>query len=193
MKCLSCGAEMLPPEAGNAEYPVGMPVFLIGVPIHRCSNPDCDEEEVEIPHIGELHRRLVEAVASKPDRLAPVEITFLRKSLGWSGQDLAHRFQTTPVTVSRWEHGRSAMNRQAELLLRLLAVCLPPIEEYTSEGPVRDSTASTVHSLRLGMAMFCNQLAQDEATERQMPEYRDGRWCVPVHLLREELEGRAVE
>ena len=42
----------------------------------------------------------------KKRRLAPEEIKFLRKSLGWAGVDFAKHMGATPETVSRWETAR---------------------------------------------------------------------------------------
>jgi putative zinc finger/helix-turn-helix YgiT family protein len=80
----------------------GLPnVVLIDVEVRRC--PACGERTVVIPRIEALHRALAMTVIARPGRLAPQEIRFLRKWLGWSGQDFARHFGVTPTTVSRWE------------------------------------------------------------------------------------------
>jgi putative zinc finger/helix-turn-helix YgiT family protein len=136
--CVECGTEMLPPERRDqVPYPCGLPhVVLNGVLVRRC--PTCGDEQVEVPRPLDLHRILALAVAHRPGALAPEEIRFLRKHLGWSGVDFARRFRTTPQTVSRWERGEMSMNPQAELLLRLLAPTLPPIDDYTTAEALPD-------------------------------------------------------
>lgn len=130
MKCSTCGSEMsAPTRTDGVRYPCGLrDVRLNGVLVHSC--PGCGEKEVDVPNIAGLHRCLAEAVGTKPGRLAPDEIRFLRKHLGWSGADFARRFRTTPQTVTRWEKGEIKMKTQAELLLRVLAQALEPVREH---------------------------------------------------------------
>jgi putative zinc finger/helix-turn-helix YgiT family protein len=80
----------------------------------------CGETYTSIPAIEGLHRQIAAAVIRKKGRLAPAEIRFLRKWLGWSGVDFAKRTGTKPETVSRWENGRTLMGPQADRLLRVL-------------------------------------------------------------------------
>ena len=50
---------------------------------------------------------MAHAVVRKTSRLTPTEIRFLRRCVGWSGQDFAEHMGTTAETVSRWENGRA--------------------------------------------------------------------------------------
>jgi transcriptional regulator with XRE-family HTH domain len=70
-----------------------------------------------------------------PGRLAPSEIRFLRKWLGWSGVDFAKHMGVAPETVSRWESVEAAkpMGGTAERLLRLAVAHGQPIEQYPIE------------------------------------------------------------
>ncbi len=138
MKCSTCGAELLPPvRKDGVPYPCGLRnAVLNGVLVP--SGPAGGEAEVAIPRIDGLHRVLALAVARKPGRLAPDEIRFLRKHLGWSGVDFAGRFRVTPQTVTRWERGQMHMNAQAELLLRILAPAMPPVQSYPTAGVLPD-------------------------------------------------------
>jgi putative zinc finger/helix-turn-helix YgiT family protein len=90
----------------------------------------CGETYTSIPAIEELHRQIAAAVIRKKGRLAPAEIRFLRKWLGWSGVDFAKRTGTKPETVSRWENGKASMSPQADRLLRLLIAKEAPVMEY---------------------------------------------------------------
>lgn len=184
MKCMECGSQLEAPVRATVDYPADIPVVLVNVEVARCSNPDCGEEEVIIPEVERLHRLLVEAVAQKKEHLTPVEIRFLRKSMGWSGKDFAHRFDTTTVTVSRWENGGSNMNRQAELLLRLLATILPPIQEYTCADAIREDTdaAATKRALQHGMALLGPKTKAPEQLELTTTMV-DGTWRIPAALL----------
>ena len=129
MKCMKCGAA-LEVTVGMHPYEVvdGLHVLLKGVKKTSC--PECGEIGVVIPKINQLNETIAKAIAAKPERLAPAEVRFLRKQLGWSGKDFAHRFGVTPETVSRWENGARQMSATAERLLRLSAIELSPVDEY---------------------------------------------------------------
>jgi putative zinc finger/helix-turn-helix YgiT family protein len=91
----------------------------------------CGETYTSIPAIEGLHRQIAAAVIRKKGRLAPPEVRFLRKWLGWSGVDFARRTGTKPETVSRWENGRAVMGPQADRLLRVLVAKETPVMEYS--------------------------------------------------------------
>lgn len=103
-------------------------VTVDGVEISVCQR--CGETYTGIPAVEGLHRAIAGAVIRKKGRLAPEEIKFLRKSIGWSGVDFAKRMGTTAETVSRWEHGAS-MGPTADRLLRLLVARETPVKEYS--------------------------------------------------------------
>lgn len=129
MKCPECG-DTLTERIGDHRY-IGQElpdVVLVGVKIRMCEG--CGHSSVAIKKLAELHRVLATGIARAPHKLAPGEICFLRKHLGWSGQDFARHFGVTAETVSRWENGRKAMGPTAERLLRWLALTYDPVEEY---------------------------------------------------------------
>lgn len=127
MKCVACGANM---QKTRGDYPyTALPgVTLRNVEIWRC--PECGEEEVQIPRIEALHRVLASELIHKPGRLAPTEIRFLRKVLGWSGADFGRHFGVAAETVSRWESGAKKMGATAERLLRLSVASKAPVQDY---------------------------------------------------------------
>lgn len=86
-----------------------------------------------MPRIAQLHRMIAEAVAEKPARLTGAEVRFLRKHLGWSGEDVANVMGVRQETVSRWETEKEPMGVVSERLLRLMALRLRPIESYPNE------------------------------------------------------------
>ena len=129
MKCPECGGK-LTQRVGDHPY-VGreLPnVVLAGVKIRTCC--ECEFSSVGIPKLAGLHKALVASVAKATHQLSPGEIRFLRKYLGWSGQDFARHFGVTPETVSRWENGKKPMGATAERLLRMSALTLEPVQEY---------------------------------------------------------------
>jgi len=80
-----------------------------------------------------LHRAIAFALARQPEKLRGNEIRFLRKYLGWSGRDAAQNLHVKPETLSRWENGQTSMGDPSELLLRVLAMTQPPVENYPIE------------------------------------------------------------
>lgn len=132
MKCLNCGGALTSRRANVSYAASGLPhVQLVGVTVRRCQ--ECGESEIAIPHIEKLHRVLADAVIRKPTQLTAGEVRFLRKFLGWSGQDFARNMGVSPETVSRWENGREKMSPTADRLLRLMVVTKQPIDHYGAD------------------------------------------------------------
>ena len=132
MKCPECGTQMKIETRNHQYVESGLPnVVLLGLEFRTC--PKCGEEERVMPRIAQLHRVIAEAVAEKHARLTGAEVRFLRKHLGWSGEDFAKTMGVTPGTVSRWENEKEAMGPVAERLLRLMALRARPIESYPNE------------------------------------------------------------
>lgn len=131
MKCPECRTPMLSSRENYRWEVSGLPnVVLVDVEVRRC--PACGAHTVVIPRIEALHRALAMTVIVQPGRLDPREIRFLRKWLGWSGQDFARHFGVTPTTVSRWEsvEDPSPMGGTAERLLRLAVAHGQPADAY---------------------------------------------------------------
>lgn len=133
MKCVQCGAPTKT-KRENVKYEAsGLPgVTLVNVEVRRCHA--CGEYEVVIPRIEQLHRVIAHALIRKSAQVAPPEIVFLRKYLGWSGVDFAQHMGTTPETVSRWERGAKPMSSTADRLLRLMVVTKAPVDDYSLDA-----------------------------------------------------------
>jgi putative zinc finger/helix-turn-helix YgiT family protein len=150
MTCLDCGGALKVARAPYRYTDSGLPgVVLLGVEVRRCQK--CGAEEVGIPRIEDLHRLMAQAVIRRPHRLAPAEIKYVRKWLGWSGVDFARHMGTTPETVSRWEQGRVPMSPQADRLLRLMVTTRAPVAEYSldSLATISDKTPLRPAPLRI--------------------------------------------
>jgi putative zinc finger/helix-turn-helix YgiT family protein len=154
MHCLICGTPMTTRRENYQYTASGLRyVTLHNVEVSRC--PQCGETEVAIPQIEGLHRAIATALVRKATRLAPEEIRFLRKYLGWSGVDFAAHMGTTPATVSRWEQGKTPMGPIADRLLRLLVVTRAPVQEYSPDLLI--GIAADQHAC----AMLCDLQADD--------------------------------
>lgn len=137
MICDDCGGKVVMEENAVRRYVIGgLPhVELHGVEVTRCSR--CGTEGIAIPRIGQLHRVLAEAFAKQPRMLAPVEIRFLRKRVGFSTADFAQMMGVARETVSRWETGANKMGAVADRLLRLLVLNHEPTESYVVDDLLR--------------------------------------------------------
>ena len=130
-QCLECGGPTKTRREKHYRYAEsGLPNVVIEDAVKVTTCERCGETYTSIPAIEELHRQIAAAVIRKKGRLAPAEIRFLRKWLGWSGVDFAKRMGTKPETVSRWENGKATMGAQADRLLRLFIARETPVVEY---------------------------------------------------------------
>lgn len=132
MNCMICGSKLKKKKVDNYHYiESGLgKIYLQGIELYTCNNPDCGEEELVIPNIEKLHDLIAHELASQKNKLLPEEIRFLRVHLGFSGADFAKIIGVSPETVSRWEKGRVNMKESTEKVLRLLVL--------TKAGPFRN-------------------------------------------------------
>jgi putative zinc finger/helix-turn-helix YgiT family protein len=129
MKCIDCGAPVKIRTNQTVAYDFGgLPdVALRGIDVRVCPN---GHSEYVIPFIEGLHKAIVNVLSIKPSRLAPGEIRFMRKYLGWSQADFGVRRGVTPESVSRWESGSVLMSSIAERLIRLMVLTVEPVSDY---------------------------------------------------------------
>ncbi|MGH7726779.1 MAG: type II TA system antitoxin MqsA family protein [Candidatus Eiseniibacteriota bacterium] len=127
--CLECGTRMESTREDYVYEPVaGLRVLLQKVQVARCS--ECRTLVPAIPKIAQLHRVIASSLVQKATSLAPPEIRYLRKHLGFSGEEFAHRMGVRRESVSRWETGKEPMGPVADRLLRLMVVTQEPVAEY---------------------------------------------------------------
>lgn len=69
----------------------------------------------------------------KKTRLTGEEVRFLRKYLGLSSADFAHRIGVTQETISRWENGHEPIGIVPDRTLRLMVALEKPVQEYSTE------------------------------------------------------------
>lgn len=129
MTCLECGGRMRTRrELVPFEKPIGLPGVRLNTFVARC--PKCGAYEVLLPNLEGLHQAIARTLVAKAERLAPPEIRFLRKVLGWSGADFAEHMGTSAETVSRWETGATPIGPQADRLVRLMVMTRDPVSDY---------------------------------------------------------------
>jgi putative transcriptional regulator len=131
-KCKECPSEMTVARENYRYVECGLPnVTLQGIEVRRC--PQCGAVEVPIPRISELHRVIAMAVIHKPARLSGAEVRYLRKHLGWSGENFSAHMGVDASTVSRWENDKESIGSTSDRLLRLLVARRSPVEKYDDD------------------------------------------------------------
>lgn len=129
-RCRRCGEEYGPPEPVTVPLRALPTVVVTGIEGRKCSG--CGDLKYGLPNMEELFRVVAGLLVQKPERLSGPEARFLRKWLGWSGQDTADRLGFTPETVSRWENDKVPISETADKLLRSLVMAREPIDDYAA-------------------------------------------------------------
>jgi DNA-binding transcriptional regulator YiaG len=101
-----------------------------GIEGQRCLA--CGDLKYGLPQMEELFRVVAGLLVQKPERLSGAEARFLRKWLGWSGQDTADRLGFTPEHVSRWENDKVPISETADKLLRSRVMAREPMDDYAA-------------------------------------------------------------
>jgi putative zinc finger/helix-turn-helix YgiT family protein len=130
MRCPNCdGSEFDVRREDHVYEEAGLEnVVLVGLEISYCKA--CNEKLIHFPRLAQLNRLIAFDLAGRPEKLAPAEIRFLRKYLGYSQTDFGAIIDADVSTVSRWENGKQEMGSTSERLLRLMVQRQRPIEEY---------------------------------------------------------------
>lgn len=133
MKCPNCNTAELGRSVRAHHYTeCGLAnIFLKNIEVDTC--PACGEEVIHVPAIADLHRLIARRLVTKQGALAPDEIRFLRKQLGWGADDFARQMFVTEGTVAAWEGGRARLGEAHEILLRMFVATREPKTEYDSE------------------------------------------------------------
>jgi DNA-binding transcriptional regulator YiaG len=105
-------------------------VQVSGIEGQRCLA--CSDLKYGLPQMEELFRVVAGLLVQKSERLSGSEARFLRKWLGWSGQDTADRLGFTPEHVSRWENEKVPISETTDKLLRSLVMAREPIDDYAA-------------------------------------------------------------
>jgi putative zinc finger/helix-turn-helix YgiT family protein len=129
-------------------------VVLSGIEVRRCTQ--CDNYDVSIPRMEQLHRLIALAIIEKESRLRGEEVRYLRSLLGWSGASLARHMGVADETVSRWENDATPIGPQADRLLRLIVARDKLVRKYSMHRLARiDAKKAT--TLRMDFGTSQNQ------------------------------------
>ena len=129
-QCRHCGGEFGASEQVTVPLRALPTVKVSGVDGNRCLS--CGDLRYRLQNMEELFRVVAGLLVHKPERLSGSEARFLRKWLGWSGQDTAEKLGFTPEHVSRWENDKVPISETADKLLRSLVLVREPIDDYAA-------------------------------------------------------------
>lgn len=124
MRCDICDNETTVTKEGKYKYTLSglNNLYLKNIKVERCKN--CNLDIPYIPKIIRLHGTIARAIISKSTLLKGEEIRFLRKSLLIKAQDWAKFLRKDVATISRAEKTGNFLNKDLDLLIRLLYVRL---------------------------------------------------------------------
>ena len=122
-ECTQCGARVSP-ELRNYRYAESGISNVILQGIEVCDCPKCGNSDVLIPRMAKINRAMAQALANSPARLTGVQLRFLRKHLGLSGDQLGSYLHTDRTKISKWEGGEDRIGPATDRLVRLLAAAL---------------------------------------------------------------------
>src|SRR5215216_60908 len=101
MKCIECGNAMTKTVGDHLYIESGLDnVVLHNITKLHCES--CGAKRLQIAAMGKLHNAIALAIASKPARLEPQEVRFLRDHLELSNKDFAELMGVSEHQASRW-------------------------------------------------------------------------------------------
>jgi YgiT-type zinc finger domain-containing protein len=124
MRCDICNSETKIIKAQKYHYTLSglNNLFIKNIKIEVCEK--CNWDVPFIPKIIRLHNTIARAIICKESLLMGEEIRFLRKNLFVKAQDWAKFLRKDVATISRAEKTGNYLNKDLDLLIRLLYVRL---------------------------------------------------------------------
>ena len=118
-KCINCGAAAKSRRQAYRYEESGLPnLVLEGVAVTKCAA--CGESAVAIPRLARIHTAIARALLTSPRRLSGPQFRFLRKQLGFSGEELAKYLHTDKTKISKWERDEDPIGPATDRLMRLV-------------------------------------------------------------------------
>jgi transcriptional regulator with XRE-family HTH domain len=99
-------------------------VTLHGVELLNCDM--CGTLTPVLSKINELMQVIASALVLKPSQLTGKEIRFLRKYIGFTGEQFAGKLSLTKEHISRIENDKHPVGAQTDRLIRYLAISARP-------------------------------------------------------------------
>jgi putative zinc finger/helix-turn-helix YgiT family protein len=147
--CTSCGAPVTFERQNYRYTESGLPnVVLQGLEIAQCEA--CGNEDVILPFPEKIHWAIARAlVAENPARMTGEQLRFLRKHVGFSGDELARHLGTDKTKISKWERGEDPIGKSTDRLVRVAKRFVQKRTRQRKQGhtptwPPRRRTSATV-------------------------------------------------
>ena len=131
-KCYDCGFKGKCVETPKDHLLDGVAV----VAAVEITCPKCGATSLAFDQMEAMYREVALALASKPERMSPGELRWMRKYLGFSGADWAEYLGVARETVSGWEN-RGKIPEATEKLLRMMVKVGPHIEDYGAPATLK--------------------------------------------------------
>lgn len=152
--CTTCGAPVTFERQNYRYTESGLPnVVLQGLEVAQCNA--CGNEDVVLPFPEKIHWAIARAlVAENPARMTGEQLRFLRKHVGFSGDELARHLGTDKTKISKWERGEDPIGKSTDRLVRLLVAELdrelkPAAAAVVSHFPLITEQAGSAFELRV--------------------------------------------
>jgi DNA-binding transcriptional regulator YiaG len=82
---------------------------------------DAGEQVYRIPNVMGLHRLIAHCIVIHEHGISPKELRFLRTEMAMTLGELAQILKKDHQTAGRWERGESAIDENADLIVRMIA------------------------------------------------------------------------
>jgi DNA-binding transcriptional regulator YiaG len=92
-------------------------VILVGLDL--CEDDDGDPV-VTIKNVNQLHRAIINALATKPCAMTGQELRFVRTELGLTQAALSKLIHVDIQKIGRWERAEYPIDTTAEIVIRML-------------------------------------------------------------------------
>jgi putative zinc finger/helix-turn-helix YgiT family protein len=173
MKCTECGGTLTKSVGDHLYVESGLDnVILRNVTKYECES--CGAKSVSIERMAQLHRLLAHIIATKPARLVPAEVRFIRDHLELSNKDFATLMGVTEGQASRWTSSEP-IGVPAERFLRMIATLGPIVISADTLGVSKAEIRKPKES----------ELLEDvRATLRALPSKDEPVKEVPVRVRR---------
>jgi DNA-binding transcriptional regulator YiaG len=82
---------------------------------------DAGEQVYRIPNVMGLHGLIAHCIVIHEHGISPKELRFLRTEMAMTQGELAQILKKDHQTVGRWERGETAIDENADLIVRMIA------------------------------------------------------------------------
>ncbi len=138
MKCYSCDSEMRSERRKYHYTECGLDnVYLDNVRVFVCDK--CNEEEVSLPCVPDLHMLLGKIIVSQKQPLDGKEVRFLRKNAGLSATKLAKILGVSLETISRWENDKIKIKSSSDRLIRMVYCAIMDVPSHELKNLVQNN------------------------------------------------------